>query len=58
MTPVFISIHGVRCLVLLWARDEYRVQRADTGVTLATAPRRLQAIAKAAVLLHTPRSRA
>jgi hypothetical protein len=55
MNPTIVVIHGVRCYVASHGQDDYRVQRADTGATLASAARRFAAIAKAAVLLHTPR---
>lgn len=54
LTPQPVVIHGVPCLLHGQAGD-YRVARSDSGAQLAQAPRRFLALARAAVLLHTPR---
>jgi hypothetical protein len=54
MNPQPVIIHGVRCFLQCWGRDDYRVRRWDTGAEVAQAPRRFLAIARAAAILHAP----
>jgi hypothetical protein len=46
-------IHGVPCS-LLRVGDGYHVTRIDTGAKVAQAPQRFLAVARAAIVLHTP----
>jgi hypothetical protein len=48
-----VVIHSVPCFVTGTAGD-YHVLRADSQAEVCVAPRQFQAIARAAVLLHTP----
>lgn len=49
-----IRIHNVPCAVQRIG-DSWQVVRTDTRATVSQAPQRFLAIARAAILLHTPR---
>lgn len=49
-----VRIHDVPCAIVP-AGESWRVVRIDTGAKVAQAPQRFLAIARAALVLHTPR---
>lgn len=48
-----VRIHQVPCIVLHFGCG-WQVMRTDTGAKVSRAPQQLLAIARAAVVLHTP----
>lgn len=57
MTPQAVEIHGTPCWLKTTGGDRltYAVVRRDTGALITEQPSRLLAVARAAVMLHTPK---